>query len=219
MMKKSLLIAVTCCFLPHLRAQTQLNLTVGGGMYVVTAANTLSLPAMHWQIGANLSRQAFEKKWTLGMSFDYHRMCWADLVLPTPTQGSYFMMLRGAKNFTALYNIWSLPIYAQWNAYKLKPMLGLAFEYKNARSQNWELNVNSDFDGTKYQRYISDFKMSLWTGIEFPWARNRVIRLNYIHEIIGNEPVRQPYATPEYHKVRNYRFDLTVVTGLGKLGG
>jgi hypothetical protein len=213
--------------LPDLLAQTHLNLTIGGGAHEMMVGDRiiesnelltvyrLTPPAAHAQVGVNLFRYGLKKQLIYGIGLDLHYMYSTDIQFIN----SIYTYSR-LQDFERNYALWSLPIYAQWNAKYVKPLLGLALDYKYI-SANWQGSIFAVCGDYLFappkQESVTDMKLSLLAGLEWPISNKYAVRLNYVHQLFGNERWAvswdEPYSESHY-KVKNYRLELTFVTHL-----
>ncbi len=236
-MKKNVLWAMMLWTLPDLWAQTHLNLTMGGGMhqrlvgtqiedlraesFKIKNVKDVAPLAAHLQMGLHVFRYTRNKQFIYGAGLDYHRMFSTDYYRP-PILVYVFHVNEPALN-SSNYSLWSLPIYAKWNAKYAKPLLGITLDYKQL-SENWTLNYSGGcidwLNGTIFPdkpKPVRDIKLSLLAGIEIPISSNYAFQLNYVHQLLGKErwAIRwdEPYAASDY-KIKNYRFEFTFVAHL-----
>jgi hypothetical protein len=235
-MKKNILWAMMLWTLPDLWSQNHINLTIGGGVheieagyrvrdlqattYTENAVNRLMPLSPHLQMGVHLFRYALKKQLIYGMGLDYQYMFSTQY---QTTERFYFSdpLYVRRERFYYNSNLWSLPIYAQWNTKFVKPLLGVILDYQQL-STNWDPWLIQICDLPELvipnaPKPVTDLKLSLQAGLEMPLSNKYAIRLNYVHPLLSNErwAVRwnESYEKSDY-KVRKYRLDLTFVLHL-----
>jgi hypothetical protein len=230
-MKKNILWAMMLWTLPDLLAQTHLNLTIGGGAHEMLVGdriiesnkrltvNRLTPPAAHAQIGVNLFRYGLKKQLIYGIGLDYHYMFLSDFqAIET------FYLYSRPQSSASNYSLWSLPMYVQWNAKYVKPLLGLTLDYKSLSDtpydRYWASGCIDYIAGTiipNEPKLVADVKLSFLAGLEWSISNKYSVRLNYVHQLLGNErwAVRwdESYSQSDY-KIKNYRLEFTFVAHL-----
>jgi hypothetical protein len=224
-MKKNAFWAMLLWNLPNLMAQNHVNLSVGSGVHLFTAQDGdqtyMSNPNAHFQIGLSTYRQAFNGRFNYGAGLNYHYMLASGFSLSPLSLNPMFSRIYGftrvEADYTRNFSTLSLPVYLQWNLKYVKPILGVAYEYKKIPIQltsNQNVLIEGYTDKPKLASYTH--KLSFWGGVEVPLSETYSIRLNYVQEMLGNE--RAVLNAPSFSGIKNYRFDLTFVAHLSEFG-
>ncbi|MEO0041346.1 MAG: hypothetical protein RL329_794 [Bacteroidota bacterium] len=230
-MKKNILWAMMLWTLPDLVAQNHWNLAIGGGAHQMKVGNRpltyidgdepvvhFTNPTSHLQVGINWFRYAFNKQFIYGAGLDYHHM-FANHFQPVEAYSLY----ERAQFFKFNWSLWSLPIYAQWNAKFVKPLLGVVLDYKNVSDEWTPTPTPIYFIGTmripNSPKPNKELKLSFLAGAEVPLSKKYAVRLNYVHELLGSERWAiswdESYEASNF-KIKNDRFELTLVTHLNE---